>query len=159
MACKVAAVGEGTHAVLAPALGWLIFDSIIWAISSGIAHIPLPIWDLPRIPVSRPISTFQFSYASIHRANLISPFGRKGPASMEVWISSPVRSKNPVLMKTTRSLAIRTHSFRLRVVRLSSSIIPNFRVFFGRPIAASTRANNSQVNSTSWGPCILGLTI
>ena len=47
-ACSVAAVGEGTQAQLAPARGWLIFCSIISAIKSGIAHVPLPICPLPQ---------------------------------------------------------------------------------------------------------------
>ena len=33
---------------------------------------------------------------------VISVFGITGPASIEVWISSPVRSRKPVLMKITR---------------------------------------------------------
>ena len=43
----------------------------------------------------------------------MSPLRIIGPASIEVWISSPVRSRKPVLMKTTRSLAARMHSLRL----------------------------------------------
>jgi hypothetical protein len=39
----VAAVGDGTQAVLAPALGWAPFCSSMAAILSGIAHMPLPI--------------------------------------------------------------------------------------------------------------------
>ena len=56
-----------------------------------------------------------------------------GPASIEVWISSPVRSRNPVLMNTTRDLAARMHSARLTVVRRSSSMMPTLTVFAGRP--------------------------
>ena len=33
------------------------------------------------------------------------PLRTIGPASIEVWISSPVRSRKPVLMNTTRSAA------------------------------------------------------
>ena len=36
-----------------------------------------------------------------------------GPASIEVWISSPVRSRKPVLMKTIRSCAARMQAARL----------------------------------------------
>jgi hypothetical protein len=57
----VAAVGEGTHAVVAPALGWPIFCSIMSAISSVMAHMPLPIWALPRRPHARPTCTLFFS--------------------------------------------------------------------------------------------------
>lgn len=49
--------------------------------------------------------------------------------SIDVWISSPVRSKKPVLMNTIRSLAWRMHSLRLTVVRRSSSIMPTCRVY------------------------------
>ncbi len=81
-----------------------------------------------------------------------------GPASIEVWISSPVRSRNPVLMKQTRARAARMHSLRLTVVRRSSSMMPILTVFGGRPSTASTRSKISVVNATSSGPCILGLT-
>ena len=53
MACSVAAVGEGTHAVVAPAFGWPIFCSTMSAISSVIAHMPLPICALPENPVGK----------------------------------------------------------------------------------------------------------
>ena len=56
----------------------------------------------------------------------MSPLRIIGPASIEVWISSPVRSRKPVLMNTTRSLAARMHSLRLTVVRRSSSMMPIF---------------------------------
>ena len=59
LACSVAAVGDGTQAVLAPAFGWPIFCSSMSAIRSGIAHMPLPIWACPGRPHSSPISTFQ----------------------------------------------------------------------------------------------------
>ena len=52
-----------------------------------------------------------------------------GPASMLVWISSPVRSRKPVLMKMMRSRAARMHSLRLTVVRRSSSMMPILSVF------------------------------
>jgi len=39
----VAAVGEGTQAVLAPVRGWPIFSATIAFIRSGAAHMPLPI--------------------------------------------------------------------------------------------------------------------
>ena len=51
-----------------------------------------------------------------------------GPASMEVWISSPVRSRKPVLMKATRSRASSMQALRLSVVRRSSSMIPTLMV-------------------------------
>ncbi len=89
----------------------------------------------------------------------MSPLRIIGPASIEVWISSPVRSRKPVLMKTTRSFAARMHSLRLTVVRRSSSMMPIFSVFGAMPSAASTRLNSSTVKATSSGPCIFGLTI
>ena len=48
-----------------------------------------------------------------------------GPASIEVWISSPVRSRKPVLMKTIRSFAAWMQAARLAEVRRSSSIMPD----------------------------------
>ncbi len=62
-------------------------------------------------------------------------------------------------MKITRSLASRMHSFRLTVVRRSSSMMPIFRVFSGRPRASSTRSNSSTAKATSSGPCIFGFTM
>ena len=152
-------MGDGTHAVFAPDSGWEIFAAIIAFISSGIAHIPFPICPLPTSPDSIPISTFWSSYAFIHGWFRISLFGNTGPASMLVCISSPVLSKNPVLINTILSLASYIHCFRLIVVLLSSSMIPIFNVFFSKPNASSIRPNNSTVAATSSGPCILGLTI
>jgi hypothetical protein len=57
VACSVAAVGDGTQAVLAPAMGWTIFCRNIAAISSGMAHIPLPICARPAKPQARPTAT------------------------------------------------------------------------------------------------------
>src|ERR1700738_1861583 len=82
-----------------------------------------------------------------------------GPASIDVWISSPVRSRKPVLMKTTRSAAARIAAFRLTVVRRSSSMIPILSVLRGNNNKSSTRAKSSSVNATSAGPCIFGLTL
>ena len=61
MACNVAAVGEGTQAVLAPASGCPIFTFTMSAIRSGIAHIPFPICAWPGNPQASPTSTFQSS--------------------------------------------------------------------------------------------------
>ena len=61
MACSVAAVGEGTQAVVAPARGWPIFCSTMSAIRSGIAHMPLPICARPDSPAARPVSTLASS--------------------------------------------------------------------------------------------------
>ena len=82
-----------------------------------------------------------------------------GPASMAVCISSPVRSKKPVLMKATRLDAAAIQAFRLTLVRRSSSMMPSFTVLSGKPRTFSTRPNNSEANATSAGPCILGLTM
>src|SRR5215813_11615350 len=46
-------------------------------------------------------------------------------------------------MKTTRSAAARMHSFRLTLVRRSSSMMPTFRVSRGKAIMSSTRSNSS----------------
>ena len=58
----------------------------------------------------------------------ISPLRIIGPACIEVWISSPVRSRKPVLMNTTRSFAAKMQAFRLAEVRRSSSMTPIFSV-------------------------------
>ena len=57
----VAAVGDGTHAVVAPACGWEIFCLTISAIRSVMAHMPLPIWARPARPSARPASTLASS--------------------------------------------------------------------------------------------------
>jgi hypothetical protein len=57
----VAAVGDGTQAVLAPAWGWAIFCSSIAAMRSGMAHMPLPIWARPCSPHASPTSTLESS--------------------------------------------------------------------------------------------------
>ena len=68
-----------------------------------------------------------------------------GPASIEVWISSPVRSRKPVLMNTTRSRAARMQAARLTVVRRSSSMMPIFSVWRGRDRACPRPRPNSVV--------------
>ena len=100
-------LGDGTQAVLAPALGWAAFTASISAISSGFGHMPLPICALPRKPVAKPTSTLESS--GLIQVALI--FAKTGPACILVWISSPVRSKKPVLINTIRSLASATHAF------------------------------------------------
>ena len=152
-------MGEGTHAVFAPARGWPIFCAIMSAIASGAAHMPLPICARPASPAASPTSTFRSSYAAIQRSAFISVFGMTGPASIEVWISSPVRSRNPVLMKMTRDFAARMHSARFTVVRRSSSMMPILTVSRSRPSASSTRSNSSTVAATSSGPWSFGLTM
>jgi hypothetical protein len=88
----------------------------------------------------------------------MSPLRIIGPASMAVCISSPVRSRKPVLMKATRLAAAAMQAFRLTEVRRSSSMMPSFTVL-GRPSSCSTRPNSSLAKATSAGPCILGLTM
>ena len=51
-----------------------------------------------------------------------------GPASRSVWISSPVRSRNPVLTKIDAVRGRAMQSSRLSDVRFSSSMMPIFRV-------------------------------
>src|SRR5699024_7324227 len=94
-----------------------------------------------------------------HFADFMSALRIIGPASMEAWISSPVRSRKPVLMKTTRSRASAMHAARFTVVRRSSSMMPTLRVFAGSPSSDSIRPNSSVVNATSSGPCCFGLTM
>ena len=50
-------------------------------------------------------------------------------------------------------------SFRLTVVRRSSSMMPIFTVFAGRPRTASTAPKISLAKATSSGPCIFGFTM
>ncbi len=85
-------------------------------------------------------------------------FRLKAPASIEVWISSPVRSRKPVLTKQTRAFAARMHSLRFTEVRRSSSMIPSFTVWRGRPSTSSTCPKTASAKVTSSGPCILGFT-
>ena len=54
----------------------------------------------------------------------MSPLRSIGPASIAVCISSPVRSRKPVLMKATRAAAAAMHALRLTLVRRSSSMMP-----------------------------------
>ena len=82
-----------------------------------------------------------------------------GPASMEVWISSPERSRKPVLMKTIRSFAAWMQAARLSEVRRSSSIRPSLIVLGASPSSDSTRPNSSTVKATSAGPCCFGFTM
>jgi hypothetical protein len=81
-----------------------------------------------------------------------------GPASIEVWISSPVRSRKPVLMKATAvargadaflevdaGAAFLVHDAKLhRMARQAQHILDPVEGFAAK--------------ATSSGPCILGLT-
>ena len=78
---------------------------------------------------------------------------------MAVCISSPVRSRNPVLINATRAGASWIHALRLTLVRRSSSMMPSLTVFAGKPRMASTRPKSSLAKATSAGPCILGFTM
>ena len=82
-----------------------------------------------------------------------------GPDSIDVWISSPVLSKNPVLIKKTLFLNTLMHSFKLTEVLLSSSIIPQLQVYFFNPNNSSTLEKIKSVNAASSGPCIFGFTM
>ncbi|CFO24324.1 Uncharacterised protein [Bordetella pertussis] len=95
----------------------------------------------------------------IQALDFISPLRSIGPASMPVCISSPVRSRNPVLMKATRAAAAAMQAFRLTLVRRSSSMMPILMVWRGSLSRSSTRSNNSLAKAASAGPCILGLTM
>ena len=154
----MAAVGEGTHAVFAPAFGWAPLVSSIARIPAGWAHMPLPIWAFPANPARRATSTLRSSYACSQTLAFSSSLRITGPASKSVWISSPVRSRNPVLTKMTRSAARAMHASRLTDVRRSSSMIPILIVVGGSSSASSTAVNRSTDRPTSSGPCIFGLT-
>ena len=78
---------------------------------------------------------------------------------MQVCISSPVRSKKPVLIKATRDLAAAMHAAKLTLVRRSSSMMPSFTVEGFKPNTFSTRPNKVSAKPTSLGPCILGFTM
>ena len=105
--------------------GGAIFCSSISAIRSGGAHMPLPICALPGKPAGEPdVDVAVLVGLDPRRARFISSLRSTGPASIEVWISSPVRSRKPVLMKNTRDFAARMHALRLTVVRRSSSMMP-----------------------------------
>ena len=121
--------------------------------------MPLPIWALPDRPHFRPMETFLASYAAIQALDLMSDLRTTGPACMDVWISSPVRSKKPVLMKTIRSFTAWMQAARLAEVRRSSSITPTLIAWRGRASRSSTASNSRSVKAASSGPCILGLTI
>jgi hypothetical protein len=81
-----------------------------------------------------------------------------GPASIEVWISSPVRSRKPVLMNTMRSRAL---DAGLEVDRGAALLVHDADLdgVRGRPSMSSTRPNSSQVKRDLVGPCIFGLTM
>ncbi|MNJ54532.1 hypothetical protein D3C77_499760 [compost metagenome] len=89
----------------------------------------------------------------------MSPLRSMAPASMAVCISSPVRSRKPVLMNTTRDAALAMQALRLTLVRRSSSMMPIFRVLRGMPSRSSTWLKISAAKATSSGPCIFGLTM
>jgi hypothetical protein len=88
----------------------------------------------------------------------MSPLRIIGPASIEVKISSPVRSRKPVLMKQMRWRAARMHCLRLTVVRRSSSITPIFRVLRASPRRSSISPKTSATRAASRGPCSFGTT-
>ena len=64
--------------------------------------------------------------------DFMSSLRTTGPAWKSVWISSPVRSRKPVLTKITRSAAAAMQASRLSDVRFSSSMIPILRVRGGQ---------------------------
>ena len=126
---------------------------------SGAGHMPLPICARPRRPQSKPANTLRRSYAPNHLAIFILPLRTMAPPYIPVCISSPVRSKNPVLIKATRAPAAAIAALILTLMRRSSSMIPNLTVFSGRPSNFSTRAKSSLANATSSALCIFGLTM
>ena len=82
-----------------------------------------------------------------------------GPASIDVWISSPVRSRKPVLMNTTRSL--RRMDARFEVRRGAPLLVHDADLDC---VARETEqvfdaGKDHSVCATSSGPCIFGLTI
>jgi hypothetical protein len=121
--------------------------------------LPLPICARPDDPQARPICTLRSSYAVNQTEFFMSPLRSIGPARIEVCISSPVRSRNPVLMNTMRLRTAAMHAARFADVRRSSSITPTLSVYVGSPSNVSTAPNKSSVKATSSGPCIFGLTM
>ena len=89
----------------------------------------------------------------------MSPLRSIAPACMALWISSPVRSRKPVLMNATRDAAAPMQALRLTLVRRSSSMMPIFRVWRWSCRRSSIRLNNCSAKATSAGPCIFGLTM
>jgi hypothetical protein len=69
---------------------------------------------------------------------------------MLVWISSPVRSRKPVLMNTTRP-GLADAFLRMTVVRRSSSMILIFSAFRPSPSRVLDPAKELTVAATSRG--------
>jgi len=111
------------------------------------------------MPACIAAATLPASYAEYHAADLIASFGSIGPPSIDVWISSAVRSRKPVLTKKRRSLTAFIVCARLRDVRRSSSITPILIVLRGRPSTSSTRLISVPASAASSDPCIFGLTM
>mmetsp|Transcript_10634 Transcript_10634/g.30111 ORF Transcript_10634/g.30111 Transcript_10634/m.30111 type:complete len:239 (-) Transcript_10634:972-1688(-) len=140
-------------------MGCPIFCASIALMLSGSAHMPLPICPQRCRPVVSPIQTFRFSYAGMNADFLMVSLGMMTPLVKLVCISSPVLSRNPVLMKKILSFTARMHSFRFALVRRSSSIIPTLMHLWGRPASSSHLPNVRFTKSTSAGPCIFGFTM
>mmetsp|Transcript_20697 Transcript_20697/g.52748 ORF Transcript_20697/g.52748 Transcript_20697/m.52748 type:complete len:378 (+) Transcript_20697:701-1834(+) len=101
-----------------------------------------------------------WAHRSLEHSSLIGfTFVWATPACMAVRISSAVRSRKPVLMKTRRCRAACIALARLSDVRRSSSMIPIFRVCCGNSSTVSTASKRSTASCTSSGPCIFGLTM
>ena len=79
----------------------------------------------------------------IHGWVFMSLLRTTGPAAMAVWISSPERSRKPVLMKMTRSRAALIAACRLSVVRRSSSMMPILSVLGSAARATPRRARTA----------------
>jgi hypothetical protein len=90
-------------------------------------------------------------------ARFMSPLRLMAPASMLVWISSPVRSRKPVLMKIDPARAARMHSLRLTVVRRSSSMMPILRVLRRAPARPRRGRTVSPAKADLLGPVHLRL--
>jgi hypothetical protein len=88
---------------------------------------------------------------------LISSLRSTGPASIEVWISSPVRSRKPVLMKNTLRRAAWIAALRLAEVRRSSSMMPILMVSGGSSSIALDRAEHLAGEGDLVRPVHLGL--
>ena len=86
------------------------------------------------------------------------PCAAPGRPRIEVWISSPVRSRKPVLMKNTRCRAAWMQALRLAEVRRSSSMMPILMVCSGEAEhALRPRRRSSQANWHFLRPVHLGL--
>ena len=150
--------GDGTQAVLAPACGCA--DLLREHVGHPVGRRPHALADLR--PAGKPAGEADRDVALLigrdpGRSPSSRPCGPSAPARIEVWISSPVRSRKPVLMNTMRSFTAWMQAARLAEVRRSSSITPTLIVWRARPSRSSTASNRSVGEGRFLGPVHLRL--